>query len=633
MANPWEETYAAPPKSDRVPIPEGVHAPDPAGGAPWDGRYLPPEPPGPVESGLRSMNDAFSFGLWDKLRGVLPGAAKDEAARTAAGKAENPGAGLVGSVVGTMPSAAFISSRVGQLAPALGRTTIGSTAAREAVTGATLPAIDDVARGNEPDPGRIIGGGLLGGIGGTLMQSMTSLFPGSRFRNAGADLTEADKNAMMRNSNRIPVVPTPADGNPASRTGVPLTIPELAREAAPGRAAGVEGAYESASSRPAGSVARRNYEDVREQRLSDTVQAVRDSMGQNPNGTGLPTQRAGELAIKNADDLVGNSSRPFYDASRRDIISGNDPAMRTPAYREARHDIANDPVMTGEIRRERLPVNSIGALDMVRKQMGRNLDLAQATSSQSPRIVPLTRDKNLLTEAMDYASPNYATGRGIEDAGKALLTDRLNAGPLGKVAASTDPSTQAKGLLSVSNPAQADEAINAVKRLRAVEANTQGTRTAARDLRNTDVDAPTSLMRQRVDDATANPREFGRDVVPDAHSERVIREVLPPAQADALVGVGQAARNVAPEAATARAADNASHPHSILYHKIAGIGSGRLTDLFQDPANIPMLGQQGPVRGMLNAGTVAGLSKMTEPADTIDEAIYGKRKKRSVIER
>lgn len=602
---------------------EGIVPPNPGGATLDEIMARKPTPikgqegPGVLVTAARSANDSLTFGLWDKVFNKLHGntAASDY---TAMGQRENPGAALAGNVAGNIPAASMLSARLARAVPAVAGPALAPTVVREGVVGGTMPAIDATARGEDITPGAVGVGAAAGSIGSGILSSIMKFLPSGKFRASGTELTDADKLAMTQRANAIPRIGlTPEQvADPATRTGVPLTIPELARESAPGRSARVEAQYHSSSILPSGSIARDNFNQVRDQTVADTVRALKDSVGGGP-ATGLPSQRAGALAIKQADDLVGNSSRPYYDAAQPVVVQP-DPAMRTPAFLQARNEVRNSPVAQGEIRGNRWAENQIPTLDLVRRQMQANINRLDPSA---PEVLPSIRDKNRLLEAMDYAAPTHAVGRGIEDNGKALLVDRLKAGPLGTIAAeNSSPSTQQKALFGVDSPATADESINAVSRLRNVGTNQAGARNEVRDLRNVDPDAPRSLLSKRVDEAN-NPITFGHDVAPNENVERVIRRILPGDQSSPLLDVGRATRAINPARPDPRITENTSNPFSWLYNKAENLGSGKVTNMMQDPANIPKLGRVGPATGLLNAGAVSAGDEAKGAADDLNDIL------------
>lgn len=544
-----------------------------------------------LDAFLRSFNDTLTFGLWDKAVGAVRG--RDEASITEARKKDHPYISTGGSVAGGVLPAMGMSAALAKVIPGLSKFTVPRVMAREGLSGGALSVVDDVARGKDVDAGKAaVSAGTSGATAGLLSSVASVLSPSTRFRMSGRDLTPVDKANMSDLSRK------------ANALKIPLTVSEAAENVAPGRAARVSAEYNSNTVLPEGSVARSNFNTSREPKMAVAAEAVRKVIGGGP-ATGVRAGQAAEGAIKSAEDLISNSSKPFYEAAENVTVRG---VPRTPSIVEARTEVNKDPVLRGFLK-DTSP-KSIRSLDITKKQMDSNYKMAEGDAS--PRAPIIAKDVARLREAMDQASPDYAVARQIEGDGENMLIDRLRAGPLGSIAQNkADPFAQSKALFDVVNRSGADESINAAKRLAAV-----------------DPQVPAGLLASRVDDAALNPMDFGRRIAPNPEAERVVREVAGP-KFDTVEDIINVSKAVDPTRTVPRAMENSDGYFSWLFNKGQNVGSGRLAEMFHDPANIEKLGRMGPVQGLLTSGgTSVGVNTAENVANNlIPEEIRKKRRR------
>jgi hypothetical protein len=444
------------------------------------------------------MLDTATFGLTKKLRDWQGGGrSKTE---DAINEIQHPNAAKFGNVAGLVASAlpaGGVSAGLGRAVPALGRMTTPSIMANQAATGATLSGIGSVADAatsdkpvNWSDEAAKAGvSAALGGVGGGLLHSVGKwISPSVRVRSAGASLEPGDATAMRGLSKR------------AGELGVKLTVPELATAVAPGRSGRLETLYSAGKRSDAGRRAAFDFHAARMPAAANAVEDVASGISQGATPPGLNASLAASKAIGDAKGLVRASAQPYYDAADAATVQN---VPQTSAVQDAAKS-----VLKNKRKMEALgnaPADSVAFLGAVRKRMD-----AKATTlvKKDPHLSSLIRgDADRLNAAMDAASPHHKTARDIFHQGQSQLVEPLEAGPLGTISKTTDPTKQANALFKVKTPAMRDASVNAAARL--------------------PEDINRGLVAHRLRSVADNdPLAVGNKFMPTPHSEAVVSSIL-----------------------------------------------------------------------------------------------------------
>lgn len=589
---------------------------------------------------VRSMASGITLGGFDPMleaTGLEPGAVE----ATEAARERSPIAATGGNIAGTAMTAAMLSRLLGGAVPVLGANTIPSIMANQGITGAGLSIGEDVIAGETPDVGKAaLQGGIGSALGGIFSGLSRALFPRSRVRAWGSDLTDADRMAAQQVAAQ------------AGNAGVPLTAAEAVATGAPGRSAKVTAGYDTAAATPKGSQNAANFERARVPKVEAAKRAAADAVG--PGADPFTASQVAKEALKTEKEIVSGIADPFYKAAGPVRLNIPDTAARTEAMRQ----VGRDPVVMGALSRELtppsapvqnaayfedifkrslgrdvrimqgqggnwtvweqgangqltrvpksvasspeaaatragLPRQSIAGTDAVRKQIGANFERAERAGSgvSSLRAGELAEDARVLNDLMDVASPDYAVGRGAFEGGMEAV-DRLSVGPLGKLAKTPTAEGQGKALFGATNTVDQRAAEEAIDLL--------GNPTAKGILANR-ADAAASAGSKLF--ATPQERALG---------QKVLGQDFPLVN-DTLEAVG----SMRPMP-NATADTRGGSPIGTLWHKIMDTGSGGAVRAANDPSIIPELGTIGvQQRGVLALG-----------AGTADEAVDGMYKKR-----
>lgn len=568
--------------------PEGLSSPKPK---PADGIGS------KIEGFLRMASNALTLGGRDRIAGMLPGRSyKEEEAKTNAFRKENPWTSVAAETVGGIVPAAGISSTLARIMPALAKPLISTQMLREGTTGALMPAIEDLVRGKPVDlPKAAVGGAVGAGATGAVSALSGLISPSANMRRTGSDLTAADKTAMRVRSDT------------AAQAGVPLTIPELARAAAPGRAGRLEAAYNHYTSMKEGSIKARDFDQSRIPLIENAVSGMKSLIGGGP-ANGLDAQRAAKAAISKADDIVGASAKPLYDRSADIPVPFDFRGPENASLRAARKATNKIPEIKATVQGK--DPNSIAVLDQISKRMEPLIE--QAKTKGDNQLAGLRIDqKRKMIGAMDSASPDYAMARETVEKGRGTMVEPLEAGPLGKIAGTTNPATQVKSLLSVNSPADARESINAIERLRTASSPAAPPGMPFNPNWQSAVDdtVPRGLLATHVDEA-AKGTKFGEKLLPSEDSASVVRSIVGDNDFTKVTNLTDALAARSP-AGPARI-ENPDGPVALVFDALQNLKSGRSVQFLNDPKNIEKLGTVGPVQGLLQSLATSGSNEMSE---------------------
>ena len=169
-----------------------------------------------------------------------------------------------------------------------------------------------------------------------------------------------------------------------------------------------------------------------------------------PSAVGPMAQREAQ-AIINAERTVGNAAaRPLYDAARATRL---DPAeyaalSQNPVYQRALQQVRSDPEIGTLVAG--LPEDSVGFVHQVMQRLDRGIDAARGNAAMvadPPRMMVRTEAREAADRAARNASPEFGQAQDFVQAWRRNVVEPLEAGPLGRVAATDDVTQQARGLV------------------------------------------------------------------------------------------------------------------------------------------------------------------------------------------
>ena len=566
MANPFEELEkGVKPKEDKpvVAPPPSINmfrdieaprsiTPTPAP-APEDRSYQPTM----FDKLTSKVAGGFTLGLTDLVTKLTNPKRAEQDAQFAK---EHPYLSMGAEVAGGIGPGIASGLLVGKAIPALSKATLPAIIGNAGVSGAAMSPIEDIIRG-KTDPiemaTRSLTSGATGALGAGVLSGALRVLPGNKFRAAGSDLTPVDKASMKDLA---------ATGD---RAGIPLRIPELAAERAPGRAAGVEGLDNFMGRMKSGEIEKSNFDAGRLPNLKRAVDTVKRIVGPVEE-TGLGAQTGAKMAIKNAEDIVRNSARPDYKAAEGVVLPHR---QSEPNILETRKGLYKDKVIEPSIRNA--DPNSIGVLQHTADALEGQIKNNRGGPAREGMLI--SQKRGLLNE-MEAASPEFARAQATTSAGKEMV-EEIKAGPLGVMAATTKPSTQARALLD----AEPNAGRKAVGRLSAI-----------------DPELPPSILANEVNALSKDPVTFGRKLAPTTDSEKVINEIVGDQDFAAIKDIITAAR-ARTKAPKPGGGENSDGPVGGVWDALQNLSSGGVVRRMNDPANIDKLGEQGALQRLLNA--------------------------------
>lgn len=550
MANPFEEIE----KAERKAAPTAA---PPASGNMFRDIEAPPmaaPPPAPVND--REYKPGFFGNLTDRLASGFTLGLTDLVSRLVNPKSaehaeqfkkEHPYAATAGEIVGGMGPGIGAGLALGRAVPALGKATIPSMMGNAAISGGGLSAAEDLIKDQKIDPLKTLSAAGIGAGTAGIMGGVSRLFADPRFRAAGAELTPADKASMKELA---------ATGD---RAGIPLRIPELGAEVAPGRAGRLESIDNYSSRMTEGGVVRRNFDEARLPKLNTAIDKVREIAGPVPEN-GLRAKEVAEQAIDQANKLVQRSAAPYYKKAE-DIVA---PKVTDSTILRARKNVLRDPDIGPTLRGS--DPNSVKVL----QEAAGNLEDQIGKAATYPRKQGLLIEKKRgLLNSLEEAAPDFGTGQSIVAGGRGMIDD-LKAGPLGVISGTDKTSAQARALL---------------------DAQPNSSRKATERLMLEGADVPRGIMASEVDRLAKDPVSFGRKLAPTPAAEQNIRTIIGDDDFAAIKDIITAAR--ARTKAPAPSGENADGPVSALYNFAQNIQSGKVAKMLNDPKNIDKLNDPG----------------------------------------
>lgn len=520
----------------------------------------------------RAAVDGATFGTASKVGEAALG---DRAQSAEEVRERHPYTSVAGDVAGLMVPGGLISKGLGKAAPWLAKNTYGSIAANQALTGATTVAADSAIRNQElPDPLNV---GIAAGTGAVLGPALTAagryISPKARVRGYGADVDEATRQAAGQFA------------DDAAQRGIPLTAPEAVSAVAPKRGARLNAEYEMAANTPEGAIRANQFNAAR----GEQIRVAGDDMVQRLGAPISPfdISSAAQGAIKSADDIVGNSSRPYYQAAEP-IQAGNLP--RTPATKKAAKSVQDNPIVMGALKNSaggEVSKRSVLYQDAVKKELDAMQRQSSRTEGNALQTSAIMDEISALRNRLDAAAPDYATARSIEERGRSMV-DQLKQGPLGQIA-NNPASTSAQGgaVFGVTNEAERMLAENALRRL--------------------PQETQRGLLANQIDSAVSqNPAGFGRTALPTKQS-RDLAQTAAGGNDDVMKTLDTAlAVNAPVRNPSLEGLQSGPIPH--LWAQIRNFGDPRVVDLLNDPRTAAILGTQGNFqRGMTLGATASGV--------------------------
>lgn len=531
---------------------------------------------------VRSLGNNLTFGLADKAADLWNG---DHSSSDASEMARNrdPASDFIGragaTAVQTAMGTGLLAKGAGKLAeiagpnlakfiPAFRGADIPSQMGTQATVAGGISAVDDVAHGSVPDPGKALASAAGAAVGVPAVQLGARIIsPTARFRASGLGLTEAEKSAAT------------ASAKSASDLGIPYSVPEAVAAGAPTKAARVEALGNASAATPQGSQVWANFEAGRPPLVAEAAKRGAADLQAGTPPVGLPSQLAAKGAIDDAGQMVANSADPYYKTADKAF---GFKAPQNPTVDISKAAVLGNPEVMSALGKA--PPSSLKFLDAVKKHMGERYESEVAKPSGETLLTKeIATRKGELNNVL-RKNPAYATANDIEQNGQSMLVDPLKAGPLGLMSKSPNAAAQSDNLFNVGTAAESDAAINAAKRL------PDG--------------MPRGLLAGRMEDmANRDPMSIGNKLLPTDEAKRVAGAVLSPDQAknvNDLVSVikGMRQTGVAPHEFSA------DSPWAEAWGRLRGYGSGKVAELMQDPKMIAELGKQGiGQKALINAAT------------------------------
>jgi hypothetical protein len=166
-------------------------------------------------------------------------------------------------------------------------------------------------------------------------------------------------------------------------------------------------------------------------------------------------QEAGQGALDFTRRSINDAAEPYYAALGSQTIPDAEYASMAsdPAYRVTLRSVRQDPVLNGPL--SSLPDNNLSVVNAVMKQLDRNRTASAQTAlnpgGNNERAAAFGSIRQRADALASAVSGDWRAARGTVAAGRAQFLDPLEAGPVGKIAATNDLSAQT-GALYPQNP-------------------------------------------------------------------------------------------------------------------------------------------------------------------------------------
>ncbi len=170
-----------------------------------------------------------------------------------------------------------------------------------------------------------------------------------------------------------------------------------------------------------------------------------------PSYQGVELQKAAQGALDNIRQRINKLADPYYNKLPSQRIDPADLAAlkSDPSYVRALEEVRSNPELNASIAN--LGDDSIAVVNEVSKRLDRNATAAQQTVMNPQgdnRLAAVRGDAKRETDlTAGGASSDYRDARSIVSSGRQNVLDPLEAGPVGKIAATTNPADQAAALM------------------------------------------------------------------------------------------------------------------------------------------------------------------------------------------
>jgi hypothetical protein len=184
----------------------------------------------------------------------------------------------------------------------------------------------------------------------------------------------------------------------------------------------------------------------------------------HPSYQGQLLQEAAQAALERTRTQINHLAQPYYRAAENVPIPRQDWAtiQNLPGWREALNEVRSNPQLNRYVAH--LPDDSVGVLNEVKKQLdtaSRNAS-SQFNVNQNAQVgAGYGRDAGAARQMGQDLSPDYRRALQIEADGRQQVLGPQSAGPVGKIAQTSDPSAQAGAILRNNAPGAQVEATQA----------------------------------------------------------------------------------------------------------------------------------------------------------------------------
>ena len=258
----------------------------------------------------------------------------------------------------------------------------------------------------------------------------------------------------------------------AEQRGVKLTVDEAIQSATNG-ATQLGNLRRIAESLPEGNAVLGPAMAQRPAQVEAAGRATLDRIGgrtATPSFQGAHLQEGAQAGIDATRQKINKLAQPYYDQLPNQRMDPADFAalQQNPSFAGALADIRGNPELNRPLAN--LPDDNLALANEITKRLDRNATSARQTVMNpggDNRLAALRGEARTATdEAGAAASPDWRDARQIVAQGREQVLNPLEAGPMGKIAATSDPQAQAAALMPKSPlPGSEQETARAVQML------------------------------------------------------------------------------------------------------------------------------------------------------------------------
>lgn len=306
--------------------------------------------------------------------------------------------------------------------------------ARATIPAAASQAAGEATKGTPYEPWARVAAAVAGGVGTEMATN-----PGPRQHL----LSEASRGASDQQIAEAAQLMAQAQ-----RQGVRITMAEALQQVTDG-ATGMGRLQRVVEGTKAGNA---HIAPVMAQRPAQTRAAIvntGESIGartSQPSAIGPRAQAAAQGSLDNIRQSINALARPHYDAAEGALIPAEQfqAIAADPAYARAAQEVLDDPILGAQLQ-ARAP-NDLAVVDAVVKQLDRNATAsAQTVANPGGNNALASAFGNARTaadEAATAVSPEWREARDIGAQGRSALLEPVEAGPIGRIAATDDVRSQ-----------------------------------------------------------------------------------------------------------------------------------------------------------------------------------------------